>query len=424
VPIGDSLRDSLGAFRSAFRDEYAALRADGGGAAGGDVLGAYAQGRAGADTLDAYGASRTAAYDPLAAYGQARAGATGGTDWLGGFGGYGGFGGAAARPEADAFTLHAGARAKSAFDQAEIAKAEAAQVRAQGMTGYQGGDPETDPYRADIDAAAKEFGVDGDTLAAIMAVESHGKADARSPAGAAGLMQVMPMHFQAGEDPFDPRTNIRAGARVLAGYVKQYNGDLDTAIRAYHGFGSDQFTNDTQYLGLVKQRRLQIQNARAQAPQASGGGVGPVPSFTGDYQLHWGEDPGATDIMMPEGTPVVSIGAGTVVDSSFNSVGGNSVTIRLDNGLTVYMAHFRDPSPLRAGQRVAPGSFVGYVGQTGNAAGTGTHLHIGIGPTILSGTGPRGGAGAYANGQPFDAVGYLRGLRRGAVQPQQRGRPS
>jgi murein DD-endopeptidase MepM/ murein hydrolase activator NlpD len=421
MPIGDSLRDSLGAFRSAFRGEYAALR-QGGGAAGGDVLGAYAQGRAGGDTLDAYGASRTGAYDPLAAYGQARVGANGGQGWLGGFGG---FGGATTRPEADAFTLHAGARAKSAFDQAEIAKAEAMQVRAQGETGYQGGDAETDPYRADIDAAAKEFGVDGDTLAAIMKVESHGNPRAGSPAGAQGLMQVMPMHFRAGEDPWDPKTNIRVGARVLAGYVKQYNGDLDTAIRAYHGFGSDGNTNDTQYLGLVKQNRQQLQNSRAQAQQSATGGTGPVPSFTGEYQLHWGEDTGATDIMMPEGTPVVSIGAGTVIDSSWNGVGGNSVTIRLDNGLTVYMAHFRDASPLRAGQRVAPGSFVGYIGQTGNAAGTGAHLHIGIGPTIMSGTGPRGGAGAYANGQPFDAIGYLRGLRRGPVAaPVQRGRPS
>jgi murein DD-endopeptidase MepM/ murein hydrolase activator NlpD len=417
-----SIRDTLGQFRGAFRDELAGVRAgltDEGAASGLDRLAATQsfERTGAAPGMGDYLGQR------LGGFGQASSG----LDRLG----------TAARwslQERAATDPWAGFERRRQFTQGlaqqEQQAKQAQQVRAQGVTGYQGGDPETDPYRADIDAAAKEFGLDGDTLAAIMAVESHGKADARSPAGATGLMQVMPMHFQAGEDPFDPKTNIRVGARVLAGYVKQYNGDLDTAIRAYHGFGSDAYTNDTQYLGLVKQRRLQIQNARAQAPQASGDGTGPVPSFTGDYQLHWGEDPGATDIMMPEGTPVVSIGAGTVVDSSFNSVGGNSVTVRLDNGLTVYMAHFRDPSPLRAGQRVAPGSFVGYVGQTGNAAGTGTHLHIGIGPTILSGTGPRGGAGAYANGQPFDAVGYLRGLRRGpaaaatpTTRPATTGRP-
>lgn len=313
--------------------------------------------------------------------------------------------------------------AKQRREAARDAAASARSGTAVEATGGASDDAEVSPYWSDIEAAAKEYNVSPDRLAAIMKVESHGKRDARSPAGAMGLMQVMPNWFQAGEDPFDARTNIRAGARVLAGYLKQYNGDVDMATRAYHGFGSDGNTDDRQYLSIVQQQEQGIKAGRQRAAPA-GDGTAPVPSFTGDYQLHWGSDPGATDIMMPEGTPVVSIGAGTVVDSSVNSVGGNSVTIRLDNGLTVYMAHFRDASPLRAGQRVAPGSFVGYVGQTGNAAGTGAHLHIGIGPTIVSGTGARGGAGAYANGQPFDAVGYLRGLRRGATQTQQRGRPS
>jgi murein DD-endopeptidase MepM/ murein hydrolase activator NlpD len=127
VPIGDSLRDSLGAFRSAFRDEYAALRAGGGGAAGGDVLGAYAQGRAGADTLDAYGASRTAAYDPLAAYGQAR-GATD-TAQATGFGILGGY----RQQGGDAFSLYGQARRLAATHAQDREQAElAAQVRAQG----------------------------------------------------------------------------------------------------------------------------------------------------------------------------------------------------------------------------------------------------------------------------------------------------
>lgn len=50
---------------------------------------------------------------------------------------------------------------------------------------------------------------------AVMWSESGGDPKAKSPAGALGLMQVMPFHFKDGENPLDPRTNIRRGASIL-----------------------------------------------------------------------------------------------------------------------------------------------------------------------------------------------------------------
>ncbi|WMJ67159.1 transglycosylase SLT domain-containing protein [Klebsiella variicola] len=71
---------------------------------------------------------------------------------------------------------------------------------------------EYDQYFLD---AAKKYNVDPRWLKAIAAGESSWDQNAVSKAGAKGLMQVMPGNFQPGENPFDPRDNIMAGARYL-----------------------------------------------------------------------------------------------------------------------------------------------------------------------------------------------------------------
>jgi hypothetical protein len=45
---------------------------------------------------------------------------------------------------------------------------------------------------------------------------------------------------------------------------------------------------------------------------------------------------------------------------------------------------------------------LGGVGDTGNAKGTGAHLHLGKGYGIISGSGPQGGAG-----RDFDLISWL-----------------
>lgn len=90
----------------------------------------------------------------------------------------------------------------------------------------------------------------------------------------------------------------------------------------------------------------------------------------------------------------MAICGGEVIDAGWNSLGGNTVTIRDDDGLTYYYAHM-DAAPLvQRGQTVAAGSQLGGVGDNGNAQGTGTHLHLGIGHGIQSGAGALGGAGS------------------------------
>ena len=89
----------------------------------------------------------------------------------------------------------------------------------------------------------------------------------------------------------------------------------------------------------------------------------------------------AVDIMAPEGTPVLAAAEGTV-EKLFNSHGGGGLTIYIrspDNRWTYYYAHLQGYAPgLAEGQRVRRGQVIGRVGDTGNAARSGPHLHFAI----------------------------------------------
>ena len=73
-----------------------------------------------------------------------------------------------------------------------------------------------------ITEASGRFGVPASWIAEVIAVESRGHANALSPRGAIGLMQVMPgtyadmrARYGLGADPWDPRDNVLAGAAYV-----------------------------------------------------------------------------------------------------------------------------------------------------------------------------------------------------------------
>lgn len=87
-----------------------------------------------------------------------------------------------------------------------------------------------------IQDAAERYGVDAALLHAVIAVESEYDPRAVSPKGALGLMQLMPLiarHYGV-TDPYDPRQNIRAGARHLAALLKRFKQDLSLTLAAYN----------------------------------------------------------------------------------------------------------------------------------------------------------------------------------------------
>jgi murein DD-endopeptidase MepM/ murein hydrolase activator NlpD len=78
------------------------------------------------------------------------------------------------------------------------------------------------------------------------------------------------------------------------------------------------------------------------------------------------------DYAAPTGTPVHSIGDGTVLSAGWGKGGaGNTVKVRHNSVYTTAYLHLSKMA-VKAGQRVSQGQVIGYVGMTGTA--TGPHL--------------------------------------------------
>ncbi|UQZ90962.1 transglycosylase [Deltaproteobacteria bacterium Smac51] len=86
-----------------------------------------------------------------------------------------------------------------------------------------------------IKAVSVEFGLDPSLVAAVIKVESNFNVAAVSPAGAQGLMQIMPEtgQYLGLDDPFDPEANIRAGARYLKEQLEAFS-SVEMALAAYN----------------------------------------------------------------------------------------------------------------------------------------------------------------------------------------------
>jgi soluble lytic murein transglycosylase-like protein len=86
------------------------------------------------------------------------------------------------------------------------------------------------------EAAARRHALDPELVRAVVAVESDFRADAVSPKGAQGLMQLMPATARAlgVKDAFDPAQNLDGGARHLRALIDQYGGDIKLALAAYN----------------------------------------------------------------------------------------------------------------------------------------------------------------------------------------------
>ena len=90
------------------------------------------------------------------------------------------------------------------------------------------------PYAELIERASALHGVDPSLVYALIQVESGYRADAESPRGAMGLMQLMPgtaSRYNVG-NPFDPAANIDAGTRHLRTLLDEFG--TRGALAAYN----------------------------------------------------------------------------------------------------------------------------------------------------------------------------------------------
>lgn len=75
------------------------------------------------------------------------------------------------------------------------------------------------------------------------------------------------------------------------------------------------------------------------------------------------------------GKPIRASGPGKALRTPYTARGGYWTTIQYDNGALIGYAHQNYPPPVKAGQRVAEGLIIGYVGSKGTNV-TGPHVHV------------------------------------------------
>lgn len=91
------------------------------------------------------------------------------------------------------------------------------------------------PMAAAVEAAAARYGLAPELLDAVVRGESSYRADAVSPAGAVGMMQLMPATARAlGVNPRDPVDSLNGGAAYLRAQLDRFDGRIDLALAAYN----------------------------------------------------------------------------------------------------------------------------------------------------------------------------------------------
>ncbi len=91
-------------------------------------------------------------------------------------------------------------------------------------------------YEDIIQEASDRFNIPKELIKAVITVESAGRHDAKSIAGAKGLMQLMDGTARelGVTNSYEPRQNILGGSMYLRKMLDRYNGNLNLALAAYN----------------------------------------------------------------------------------------------------------------------------------------------------------------------------------------------
>lgn len=90
-------------------------------------------------------------------------------------------------------------------------------------------------YRGLISSAASKYNIPEGLVSAVISAESSFNPNAKSGAGAAGLMQLMPGTARGlgVTNVYDPTQNVNGGTKYLSQMYQQY-GDYQLALAAYN----------------------------------------------------------------------------------------------------------------------------------------------------------------------------------------------
>lgn len=136
-------------------------------------------------------------------------------------------------------------------------------------------------YAPLIESVAQEFNLDVSLLHAIVAVESGYNPQARSRAGAVGLMQLVPETAQRFRvrNIHDPLENLRGGARYLRFLLDMFNNNLALALAAYNA-GENAVTQAGYRIPNYPETRAYVPSVLAHYRHYANGNGGAVPLET------------------------------------------------------------------------------------------------------------------------------------------------
>lgn len=237
--------------------------------------------------------------------------------------------------------------------------------------------PNVARWRAEIEEAASECGIDPALLAALVTQESGGNPNVCSSVGACGLAQLMPATARemGVSDVYDPVANLRGGACYLKRQLDRYDGDVTLALAAYNAGAArvDQYGGVPPFAETQKYVRVVGANYERFKSLGQSDQCCRWPTTSGWISQYPKPSHLAFDIAVPLGTPIKAAQDGTVIVAGWSSAGyGKHVVIVSGQYKTLY-AHLSSYT-VKAGDVVEVGEIVGRSGNTGKS--TGPHLHF------------------------------------------------